>query len=150
METPKFADIVIIGGGVMGASTLYHLAQRGFKNICLLEREAFFGQGATGRCAGGVRYQFATEVNIRLSLASLPMLERFETELEQKIDYRKCGYLFLLTNENDIKKFQQSLKFQNKLGVNTEWIIADDIRILLPMMRLDDVIAGTYNAQMVC
>ena len=81
------ADIIIIGGGVMGASTAYHLAMRGVKNIILLEKEEFFGTGATGRCAGGVRYQFDTEINIRLSLKSLPMLERFMDEIGQAIDY---------------------------------------------------------------
>ncbi|HET7142892.1 MAG TPA: FAD-dependent oxidoreductase, partial [Anaerolineales bacterium] len=81
MNLPTTADIVIIGGGVMGASAAYHLAQRGMRNIVLLEKENFFGQGATGRCAGGVRYQFSTEINIKLSLASLPMLERFKDEI---------------------------------------------------------------------
>ena len=76
MTLPHTADILIIGGGVMGASTLYHLAARDQKSVMLLEKEEFFGQGATGRCAGGVRYQFATEINIKLSLESLPMLER--------------------------------------------------------------------------
>ena len=66
MTIPDTADIVIIGGGVMGASTLYHLAARGHKNVVLLEKESFFGQGATGRCAGGVRYQFSTEINVKL------------------------------------------------------------------------------------
>ena len=78
MTLPRTADIVIIGGGVMGASTAYHLAKRGTKDVLLLEKEQFFGQGATGRCAGGVRYQFSTEINVRLSQLSLPMLERFE------------------------------------------------------------------------
>ena len=74
----------------MGASTAYHLVLRGQKNILLLEKEEFFGQGATGRCAGGVRYQFSTEVNIRLSLQSLPMLERFKDEIGQEINFHKC------------------------------------------------------------
>ena len=78
MDTPNTADIVIVGGGVMGASAAYHLAKRGMKNILLLEKEEFFGTGATGRCAGGVRYQFSTEINVSLSLASLPMIERFK------------------------------------------------------------------------
>ena len=78
MSIPKTADIVIIGGGVMGASTAYHLALRGQKNIVLLEKDEFFGQEATGKCAGGVRFQFSTEINVRLSLASLPMLDRFK------------------------------------------------------------------------
>lgn len=145
MQLPKTAEIVIIGGGVMGASIAYHLAARGQTGVLLLEREAFFGQGATGRCAGGVRYQFATEVNIRLSLESLPMLERFEEEIGQAIDYRQCGYLFLLTRREDIEQFKLNVSLQHRLGVNTLWLEGDDIRKLLPMMRLEDVLAGTFH-----
>jgi sarcosine oxidase subunit beta len=147
MTLPGTADFVIIGGGVMGASTAYHLAARGQKNILLLEKEAFFGQGATGRCAGGVRYQFATEVNIRLSIASLPMLERFEAEIGQPIDYRPCGYLMLLTRPEDLAVFGANVSLQHRLGVATEWLDGDVIRRRLPLMRLEDVLAGTYNAR---
>lgn len=147
MSIPNTASIVIIGGGVMGASAAYHLAQRGVKDVVLLEKEEFFGQGATGRCAGGVRYQFATEVNIRLSLASLPMLERFREELGQEVDYRQCGYLFLLTNEKDIAAFEHNVALQNKLGVDTQWLSGDEVRARLPQMRLDDVLKGTFNAK---
>lgn len=146
-DLPKSADAVIVGGGVMGASTAYHLAQRGLSDIVLLEKEPFFGQGATGRCAGGVRYQFATEVNIRLSLASLPMLERFPEEIGQEVDYRQSGYLFLLTNEHDIQVFEHNVALQNNLGVGTKWLSGDEIRQRLPAMRLDDVLAGTFNAK---
>ena len=144
-ELPRTADVVIVGGGVMGASIAYHLAVRGVKNILLLEKEDFFGQGATGRCAGGVRYQFATEVNIRLSLLSLPMLERFEDEIGQAIDYRQCGYLFLLTRAEDVAAFQRNRLLQNSLGVPTEWWHCDQIRRRLPFMRLEDVVAGAFN-----
>ncbi len=78
----------------MGASTAYHLAARGAQNIVLLEKEEFFGTGATGRCAGGIRYQFATTVNIQLSLESLPMLARFKKEHEQ--GYRIPGVRLLV------------------------------------------------------
>ena len=145
MDIPTSTDIVIIGGGVMGASIAYHLASRGTEKLVLLEKESLFGQGSTGRCAGGVRYQFGTEVNIKLSLASLPMLERFKEEIGQEIDYRKCGYLFLLSNENDLKVFQHNVEMQRKLGVQTEWLDGNEIRKRLPMMKLDDVIAGTFH-----
>ena len=147
MTIPQTADIVIIGGGVMGASALYHLAQRGHSNIVLLEKEEFFGQGATGRCAGGVRYQFATEVNIRLSLESLPMIERFPDELGQNADYRPIGYLFLLTNPEDVATFERNVTLQHSLGVMTEWLSGDQIRQRLPMMALEDVIGGTFHAK---
>ena len=87
MQIPKPAEIVIIGGGVMGASTAYHLAARDQKDVLLLEKEQFFGQGATGRCAGGIRYQFGTEVNVRLSIESLPMLERFAEIVQAAMEF---------------------------------------------------------------
>jgi sarcosine oxidase subunit beta len=145
MDLATSADIVIIGGGVMGASIAYHLASRGTGNLVLLEKEPLFGQGSTGRCAGGVRYQFATEINIKLSLASLPMLERFKDEIGQEIGYRKCGYLFVLTNENDVAVFRHNVELQHKLGVQTEWLSGDEIRKRLPMMKFDDVLAGTFH-----
>ena len=147
MDLPKSADIIVIGGGVMGASTAYHLARRGQKNVLLLEKEQFFGLGATGRCAGGVRYQFATEINVRLSIESLPMLERFKEEIEQEIDYRPCGYYFLLTQPVDVEVFQRNLEMQNRLGVPTQWLSGDEARHRLPLMRLDDVLAASYNAK---
>jgi sarcosine oxidase subunit beta len=147
MDLPKTADIVIIGGGVMGASIAYHLADRGVKNVLLLEKEQFFGQGATGRCAGGVRYQFSTEINIRLSLISLPMLERFEDEIGRRIDYRQCGYLILLSNQKDLEQYKHNVRLQHSLGVQTTWMEGDEIRDLLPMMNLEDVLAGTFHAK---
>lgn len=146
MSIPKTADIVIIGGGVMGASTAYHLALRGQKNIVLLEKDEFFGQEATGKCAGGVRFQFSTEINVRLSLASLPMLDRFKEETGQEINFRKCGYLFVLTKPEEVKTFRHSLEMQQGLGVHTEWLSADEVRQRLPLMHFEDALAGSYNA----
>ena len=143
----KTADIVVVGGGVMGASTAYHLALRGMKNIVLLEKEQFFGQGATGRCAGGVRYQFSTEVNVRLSLESLPMLERFKEETGQDVNYRQCGYVLVATNEEDAQAFKRNVELQNRLGVKTQLLSGDEVRARLPMMRFEDALAGTFNTR---
>jgi sarcosine oxidase subunit beta len=145
MTLPKTAEIIVIGGGVMGASTAYHLAARGQKNILLLEKEEFFGQGATGRCAGGVRYQFSTEINVRLSLESLPMLERFREEIGQEINFQKCGYLFALTKPEDVEYFRRNVELQRKLGVQTEWLSGDETRQRVPLMRFEDALAGTFN-----
>jgi sarcosine oxidase subunit beta len=94
-----------------------------------------------------VRYQFATEVNIRLSLASLPMLERFEQEMGQAIDYRQCGYLMLLTRPSDLAVFRSNVALQHSLGVQTEWLEGNEVRKRLPMMSLEDVLAATYYAK---
>ena len=144
-ELPKTANVVIIGGGVMGASTAYHLAAAGAGKVILLEKEPYFGQGATGRCAGGVRYQFATEINVQLSIASLAMLDRFEEDTGQNPLYRKCGYLFVLTNEAEVEQFKSNIAMQKLLGVETEWLSADEVRARLPMMRFDDALAGTIH-----
>ena len=129
----------------MGASAAYHLAQRGLKNIVLLEKEDFFGQGATGRCAGGVRYQFSTEINVKLSIESLPMIERFKDEIGQEVSYKQCGYLLVATNEKDANAFKYNVKLQNKLGVSTQLLSGDEVRARLPLMKFDDAIVGTFN-----
>jgi sarcosine oxidase, subunit beta len=145
MNLPTTADIVIIGGGVMGASAAYHLAKHGMKNIVLLEKEEFFGTGATGRCAGGVRYQFSTEINVKLSQESLPMIERFKEETGQDVNYIQCGYLLVATNEQDAATFKRNVELQNSLGVPTQLLSGDEVRARLPLMKFDDAIAGTFN-----
>lgn len=130
----------------MGASTAYHLALKGCPDVLLLEREPFFGQGATGKCAGGIRYQFSTEINVRLSQISLPMLERFESETGQSIDLRWPGYLFLLTNELDVAKFRHNVALQRRLEVQTVWLEGDDVRRLAPQLAAADVLGGTFHA----
>ena len=131
----------------MGASAAYHLAQRGItaRNIVLLEKEDFFGQGATGRCAGGVRYQFSTDINVKLSIASLPMIERFKEEIGQDVSYRQCGYLLVATNEEEATTFKHNVEMQNKLGVPTQLLRGDEVRARLPLMKFEDAVAGTFN-----
>jgi sarcosine oxidase subunit beta len=143
---PKTADIVIIGGGVMGASTAYHLAVRGCPNVVLLEKAPFLGAEATGKCAGGIRYQFSTEINVRLSLLSLPMLERFEAELGQAIDLRWPGYLFLLDNLHDLAVFRANVALQNGLGVPSHLLTPDEVAAKAPLLNLAGVIAGVWHA----
>ncbi len=145
-ELPRRAAVVVIGGGVMGASTAYHLALMGERDVVLVERLPFFGLGATGKCAGGIRYQFSTEINVRLSQVSLPMLERFEEETGQAIDLRWIGYLFLLTNERDVQQFQHNVRMQNRLGVPTQWLSGDEVRRRVPQLNAGDVLAGAYHS----
>lgn len=143
---PKTAEVVVIGGGVMGASTAYHLALRGCTDVVLLEKETFFGQGATGRCAGGIRYQFSTAINIRLSQISLPMLDRFEEELDQPIDLKWVGYLMLASTAENEATFRENIGLQKSLGVNSEWLSADEAAGMIPLIDCEGIIGAAWNA----
>jgi sarcosine oxidase subunit beta len=144
---PDSADVVIIGGGVMGVSTAYHLASKGASGVLLLERNQFFGEESTGRCAGGIRYQFSNEMDIRLSLLSIPMLERFSEELEQEIDLRRCGYLFMLSRDEDVQLFQRNVALQRSLGVETEWLSAEEVARRAVPVDTTGVLGGTFCAR---
>lgn len=130
----------------MGTSTAYHLAKKGCRRVVLLEKEVFFGQGATGRCAGGFRHQFATQIDVRLSLQSIPMLERFPQETEQEIGFNQCGYLFLLSQE-DVQAFRRNVELQRRLGVDTEWLSVEQVADLVPLINLEGILAGTFCTQ---
>lgn len=141
---PHTADIVVIGGGCMGAATAYYLAQRGAR-VVLLEREKFLAMGSTGRNAGGVRYQFSTEVNIRLSIFSLDVIARFEELFGVSVGYQPIGYLFLLTTPREVAVFQANVALQNRLGVNdVRFLAPNEIAQLVPLVNLDGVIGGTF------
>src|SRR3989442_7941179 len=143
------AEVVIIGGGVVGLSIAYHLAKRGMTDVLVLEKESMVGTGSTGRCAGGFRYQFSTEVNIRLSLMSIAKLQSFSEELDQTIDFHQDGYLFLLQKPEDVESFRRNVALQTSLGIPVEFIEEPaDIRRVLPNTELtiDDIVAATYCA----
>lgn len=144
---PKTADIVIFGGGVMGVSASYHLALRGAVRILLLEKGPFFGQGATGTCAGGIRHQFSAAINIRLSKLSIEMLACFPQEMEQEIGLHQCGYLLMLSSPATVAEFEKNVALQHSLGVATEWLQVDEIARRAPLLDLaaaPAIIAGTF------
>jgi sarcosine oxidase subunit beta len=143
----KTADVVIVGGGCMGASVAYHLTRCGITDVVLIEREAQLGAGSTGRNAGGVRHQFSTEQNIRLSIESIAALERFEEELGGSIDLRQDGYLFLLSREADVETFKASVELQRRLDVPVEWLTPGEAARLAPGLSVDGVLAATYCAK---
>src|SRR5262249_45093917 len=128
----------------MGASTAYHLARRGLTNIILVEREATLGAGSTGKNAGGVRHQFSTESNIKLSIESIRLFERFHDEIGYEIDFHQDGYLFLISSEADLTEFERSIKLQRRLGVPVDLISPGDAGSLAPGLEVDGVIAATF------
>ncbi len=142
MET---ADVLIVGGGIVGASIAYHLTTAGCRNVLMLEREAHQGKGSTGKSMGGVRAQFATAVNIRMSLYSIPFYAAFEENLGYPCDYRARGYLFLATQPSHLDYLRDNLQRQVSLGLKTARLVsAEEIREMYPQLRSDDVVGGSF------
>ncbi|HEY9062650.1 MAG TPA: FAD-binding oxidoreductase [Pseudobacteroides sp.] len=141
---PKTADVVIIGSGAMGLSTAYHLALNGYSNIVVLERDSYPGGHSTSRCAGGFRHQFATEINILLSKLSNEMFLRYRDEMDCKAVLNSCGYMFVLTGNDNVEAFKSAMTIQHRLGIETQWITVEDIREKIPRVSLEDVVAATY------
>jgi sarcosine oxidase subunit beta len=138
------ADVVIVGGGCMGASVAFHLARRGVTNVVLVEREPLLGTGSTGRNAGGVRHQFSHEVNIHLSIESIRTLERFKDEVGSEIDFHQDGYLFLLSTPASVEMFTRNVALQRRMGIDVVWLDAAEAARLAPGLKTDDVIGATF------
>jgi len=122
----RTADVVIVGGGCMGASVAFHLTQLGITNVVLVERDTQLGTGSTGRNAGGVRHQFSHDANIRLSLESIAVLERFQDYTGFPADLHQDGYLFLLSTPESVETFRRNVALQRSHGVNVDWLSPAD------------------------
>jgi sarcosine oxidase, subunit beta len=141
----KTADVVIIGSGIVGSSVAYHLAAQGCANVLVIEREAHQGKGSTGKSMGGVRAQFATPVNIQMSRYSIDFFSTFDEVLGHPADYRPHGYLFCATSERHLEYLKTNLAKQLELGVkNVELISREEIAGMVPQLRVDDILGGTY------
>jgi sarcosine oxidase, subunit beta len=143
---PDTADVVIVGGGCMGASAAYHLARRGVTNVVLVEREAQLGAGSTGRNAGGVRHQFSHAANIALSKESIALIARFEQEVGTPVDFWRDGYLFLLSNDETVRQFEANVALQRAHGIDVQWLSGDEARRVAPGIDVSGVQAATYCA----
>lgn len=140
----KRADIVVIGAGVVGASVAYHLAEHGARNVLMLERGERQGLGSTGAATGGVRAQFETDINIRMSLYSLGFFREWEFDCE----YEPAGYLFFATTKQQLDYLKRNVERQRELGVkDVEIVDADEIRKLVPILNCDDVLGGSFGQQ---
>ncbi|MFY9557667.1 MAG: FAD-binding oxidoreductase [Blastocatellia bacterium] len=141
------AEVVIIGGGCMGASVAYYLTRNGVRDVVLLEREPMLGAGSTGRNAGGVRHQFSNPANVRLSIESIRLFEHFADEVGYEADFHQDGYLFLLSTLQDLSDFGRNVEMQRGLGVDVGLVSPDEARRLAPGIDVDGVIGATFCAR---
>src|SRR4051794_37761760 len=141
---PTRADVVVVGGGVMGTSAAFHLAEAGVE-VLLLERGQLAG-GSTSRAAGGVRAQFSDPLNIALGARGLEAFARFAQRPGQEVDLHRNGYLFLLTRPEDVAGYGAAVALQNDLGVPSRMLTAAEAAALAPGVRMHDVLAAAHHA----
>jgi sarcosine oxidase, subunit beta len=141
----RSAAVAVVGGGVMGASVAWHLAARGVREVVVLDRGAAPGHGSTGKATGGFRAQYATAVNVRLSLLSRAKLLRFADDTGADPGYVQAGYLWLAATEKELAVLREGCAVQHAEGL-TEAIEVngDEMARLNPALRLDGIAGGAF------
>jgi sarcosine oxidase, subunit beta len=142
---PGSASVVIVGGGVIGTSAAFHLAEAGV-DVVLLER-AQLGSGSTCRAAGGVRAQFSDALNIEIAQRSLRAFREFARRPGWEIDFKQVGYLFVLSTESDVAIFERNVELQNEYGVPSRILSAARARELCPLLAGEDILAAAFSPE---
>ncbi len=141
----RTASVVIIGAGVIGASVAYHLARRGWREILVLDRSDSSGQGSTGKATGGFRAQYATPINVRLSLLSREKLHCFTEETGGNAGYHPAGYLWLASTAAELEVLRSAGRVQHQQGLTEAVEVrTEDVARLNPAVNLDEVIGGAF------
>jgi glycine/D-amino acid oxidase-like deaminating enzyme len=139
------ADVVIIGGGIVGSSIAYHLTAAGCQGVLVIERESAQGKGSTGKSMGGVRAQFSAPINIQMSLYSIPFYASFDERLGFPCDYRPQGYLFCATSNQHLNYLRANYEKQVAMGLkNVRLISGNEIRDMFPQLCADDIVGGSF------
>ena len=141
------ADVVVVGGGVVGASAAYHLAAAGVEHVVLLERADSVATGSTGACAGGFRHQFSSRINIELSLASVPMITRVHARSTgcRSTSCRTATCSSFATSATG-RDFRAGAELQRSLGVDTQLLTPDEAAAIMPGIAIDDIVGASFCA----
>ena len=135
---------VIIGGGVNGLGTAYHLGKKGYTDVMVLEK-SYINSGASGRNGGGIRQQWTSRENIRLAIESRKMFEDLQDELETDIQFKQGGYLVLAFTDEEIQEFKDRVELQNEMGLNSEYMSPEEAKELVPELNISKVKGATFN-----
>lgn len=141
------ASVVVVGAGVIGCSVAFQLARMGAKGVVVLEREPLPGAGSTSRANGGIRAQFTTEANVRMSLLSMEILDALEEEIGDPPAYRKAGYLFLTDSGKKLAAMERAAEYQRGFGVSVEVLDAAEVRRRVPWVAGERLAGGTFGAR---
>jgi sarcosine oxidase subunit beta len=138
-------SIVILGAGVMGASVAWHLTSRGCRDVLLLDRSVAPGAGSTSRATGGFRAQYATAINVRLSLLAREKLLRFSEEVGGECGYVQSGYLWLASSQTELDVLREARVIQHAEGLDEACAVTPaDIARINPAVTRDGIMGGAY------
>jgi sarcosine oxidase subunit beta len=135
-------DVIIIGGGIIGCATGYYLTEKGFK-VTLLEKN-YLTAGSTGRCIGGIRQQFSTELSIRVAMESMKKFVAMSEYLGQDVEFHQGGYLFLAHSEEKKQTYLKLIEIQRSMGLAVEYIGVEEIERLVPGIDPAGLLGGAY------
>src|SRR5688572_16650913 len=141
---PATAEIVIVGGGVVGLAIAYYLARRGLTDVVVIER-GYLAEGASGRNGGGVRQQWSTEMNIRLMQESVELCRRFAVDVGVNVWFRQGGYLFLARSTKEVARLEKNIAVQNRCGVATRMLSPLQAQEIVPELDLNGIVGAAYN-----
>jgi glycine/D-amino acid oxidase-like deaminating enzyme len=144
MAAARTAEVIVIGGGVTGASTAYHLTRRGVRDVVVVDRGAI-ASGGTGRSSACVRQHYSTAETCRMILYSLEFFQHFaERTGGESCGFRHTGYL-LGVDERMRAPMEASVALQRSVGIDTRLVSPAELRELEPRLRTDDLVAGCYE-----
>ena len=138
-------DIVIIGGGVMGASIAYHLAKQGGSKVVLLERQAI-GNGTTGRSGAIVRQHYSNEFSVRMAKESLAVFQHFDDVIGGDCGFTTTG-MVVMVGEDREDALRENVQMQQEQGVNTRFIGADEVSQAAPGYSGEGVALACYEPE---
>lgn len=144
MDLKRTADVVIVGGGVIGCAVAYNLAKRGCRNVIVLEK-SYITSGSTGRCGAGIRAQWGTEMNCRFGIASIEIFEHLEEELALPIGLHQGGYLVIAYKESEFEQLKKNVALQNSLGIKSKVISAEEAKEIVPILNTDGAVGFTFH-----
>ena len=141
----RTAEVVIIGGGIIGCATAYYLAKEGVTDVVVVERD-YLTSGSTGRCGAGVRQQWGLEMNVLLATESIRAFETLNEELDTGIDieFNQKGYLMLAHGETMVQQYKKNVALQQSLGVPVKLITPDEAKEIVPHLNTQGLSAATF------
>lgn len=143
--TKQRADVVIIGGGIIGCATAYYLAKQGMTNVVVLDK-SYLASGSTGRCGAGVRQQWGLKMNVLLATESIRAFETLNDELDTGLDieFKQKGYLMLAYSEKMVEQYKKNVALQQELGVPVNLISPQEAKGIVPYLNTDGLLAATF------